>query len=54
MNCPHRINGPLNAAGAFYHCKQGKGGEKTAYNKYGLHTAELQGFITDAAGQKDG
>lgn len=54
MNCPHRINGPLNAAGAFYHCKQGKGGKKTAYNKYGLHTAELQGFITDAAGQKDG
>lgn len=29
-------------------------GEKTAYNKYRLHTAELQGFITDAAGQKDG
>lgn len=32
---------------------RGRGG-KTAYNKYGLHTAELQGFITDAAGQKDG
>lgn len=54
MNCPHRINGPLNAAGAFYHCKQEKGGGGVAaYNTYRLHTAELQGFITDAAGQKD-
>lgn len=33
---------------------RGRGGKKTAYNKYRLHTAELQGFITDAAGQKDG
>lgn len=46
MNCPHRINGPLNAAGAFLHCKQAKVGGN-AYNKYRVHFAELLGFITN-------
>lgn len=56
MNCPHRINGPLNAAAAHRHCKQGKGRgkKKRAYNKYRVHTAELRGFITDLEGWIDG
>lgn len=29
-------------------------GEKTAYNKYRVHIAELLGFITEAEGQIDG
>lgn len=57
MNCPHRINGPLNAAGAFRHCKQRGGreeGGKTAYNNIGAHVADLLGFITEAGGRIDG
>lgn len=55
MNCPNRINGPLNAAGAFRCCKQEKSGglKKTAYNNYRVDIAELLGFITDVAQQKD-
>lgn len=48
MNCPHRINGPLNAAGT----NRGRG--KTAYDKYSAHAADVQGFITEVEGQIDG
>lgn len=57
MNCPHRINGPLNAAGAFRHCKQGgkkKGRVGGGYNQPSVHIAEVLGFITEAEGQIDG
>lgn len=60
MNCPHRINGPLNAAGVFCHCKRGgkrgqqKNKNKTAYNKYSVHAAEVLGFITGVEGKIDG
>lgn len=50
MNCPHHKNGPLNAAGAFCYCKQGK----TAYNNYSMDAAGVLSFITEVQGQIDG
>lgn len=46
MNCPHRINGPLNAAGAFRHCKKRRGCvKKNAYNTYWGWLQVLLGFF---------